>query len=737
MTTLTRRDFGKATGTLAVGVATMSAAHAQARDSTPDERARDTEQKMTDDERFSLIISLLGPASLVPRDARIPADVKNVSAGYTPGVPRLGIPALQSSDASMGVTNPGYRPDDKGATAFPASILVGASFNPQLAREGGVAIGREARIRGFNIMLAGGMNLARDVRNGRNYEYYSEDPWVSAVMGAKAVNGIQSQNVISTLKHYTLNNNETNRHWLDAIIDPVAHRESDLLAFQIAIERSQPGSIMSGYNKINGVYASGNSHLLNDVLKGAWGYKGYVMSDWGAVPEWEYALRGLDQESGIQLDVKQWGAEAFTDKLKTAYRDGKFPKERLSDMVRRILRSAYAVGIDKWAPAPAVDMVKHNEIALEIARQGIVLLKNDGALPLATDRPLKIAVIGGYAQQGVISGTGSGAVNPVGGFAGVIKIGGAGIMGGLRNLFLFPPSPFDALKKALPQAEIDFDPGYTPAEAALTAKRSDVVIAFGIRVEGEGFDLPDLSLPWGQDAAIDAVASANPNTIVVLETGNPVSMPWRDKVKAIVQAWYPGQAGGQAIADILAGKVNPSGRLPITFPASLAQTPRPELSGLGTPWGTPTTVRYDEGAEVGYRWYAKQSRKPMYAFGHGLSYTSFSYSDLKVSGGETVMVTFTVTNTGKVAGADVPQVYLTDAPDEKRMRLLGFERVALAPGASRTVTVTAEPRLLARFDGAAGRWRIAAGSYRIALGNSAEDLVLNAEAQMAARLFGV
>jgi beta-glucosidase len=473
------------------------------------------------------------------------------------------------------------------------------------------------------------------------------------------------------------------------------------------------------------------------VLKGAWGYKGYVMSDWGAVPEWDYALRGLDQESGIQLDVKQWGAEAFTDKLKTAYRDGKFPKERLSDKVRRILRSAYAVGIDKWAPAPAVDMVKHNEIALEIARQGIVLLKNDGALPLATDRPLKIAVIGGYAQQGVISGTGSGAVNPVGGFAGVIKIGGAGIMGGLRNLFLFPPSPFDALKKALPQAEIDFDPGYTPAEAALTAKRSDVVIAFGIRVEGEGFDLPDLSLPWGQDAVIDAVASANPNTIVVLETGNPVSMPWRDKVKAIVQAWYPGQAGGQAIADILAGKVNPSGRLPITFPASLAQTPRPELSGLGTPWGTPTTVRYDEGAEVGYRWYAKQSRKPMYAFGHGLSYTSFSYSDLKVSGGETVMVTFTVTNTGKVAGADVPQVYLTDAPDEKRMRLLGFERVALAPGASRTVTVTAEPRLLARFDGAAGRWRIAAGSYRIALGNSAEDLVLNAEAQMAARLFGV
>jgi len=736
MTPLTRRDFATAAGTLIVGAAATTAAHAQVRDTMLEERARDTEQKMTDDERFSLIISLLGAASLVPRDPRIPADVKNVSAGYTTGVPRLGIPALQSSDASMGVTNPGYRPDDKGATAFPASILVGASFNPMLAREGGAAIGREARVRGFNIMLAGGMNLTRDVRNGRNYEYYSEDPWVSALMGAEAVNGIQSQNVISTLKHYTLNCNETNRHWLDAIIDPVAHRESDLLAFQIAIERSEPGSIMSGYNKINGVYASGNSYLLNDVLKDAWGYKGYVMSDWGAVPEWEYALRGLDQESGIQLDVKQWGAEAFTDKLKTAYRDGKFPKERLSDMVRRILRSAYAVGIDRWEAAPAVDMARHNEIALDIARQGIVLLKNDGALPLPTDRPLKVAVIGGYAQQGVISGTGSGAVAPVGGFAGVVKIGGAGIMGGLRNLFLFSPSPLEEMKKSLPQAQIEFDPGYTPAEAALTAKRSDVVIAFGIRVEGEGFDLPDLSLPWGQDAVIDAVASANPNTIVVLETGNPVSMPWRDKVKAIVQAWYPGQAGSQAIAEVLSGKVNPSGRLPITFPENLAQTPRPDLPGLGTPWGTPITIRYDEGAEVGYRWFVQKNRKPMYAFGHGLSYTTFSYSDLEVNGGQTMTATFTVTNTGTRAGADVPQVYLTEAPDGKRARLLGFERVELAPGETRQIRLAADPRLLARFEAERRHWHILEGLYSVAVGKSAGDLVLTGSANLAGRDFG-
>jgi beta-glucosidase len=268
------------------------------------------------------------------------------------------------------------------------------------------------------------------------------------------------------------------------------------------------------------------------------------------------------------------------------------------------------------------------------------------------------------------------------------------------------------------------------------AKRSDVVIAFGIRVEGEGFDLADLSLPWGQDAVIDAVASVNPNTIVVLETGNPVSMPWRDKVKAIVQAWYPGQAGGRAIAEVLTGKVNPSGRLPITFPANLSQTPRPELSGLGTPWGTPVTIRYDEGAEVGYRWYAQKNLKPMYAFGYGLSYTSFAYSNLTIRGGETITASFTVTNTGKREGADVPQLYLTEAPGEKRLRLLGFERIELRPGASRHVTLTADPRLLARFDAGRNQWRIPDGAHAVALGTSAANLVLTDSTHLTGRYFG-
>jgi beta-glucosidase len=707
-------------------------------DSPADERARVTEQQMTDEERFSLIIGVMGQiAHFVPvRDERIPEGTK-MSAAYTPGVPRLGVPALHMSDASMGVTNPGYvgREGDT-ATAMPACIALGASFNPALARSSGGAIGKEARSRGFNVQLAGGINLMRDPRNGRTFEYLSEDPWHSAVIAAESVNGIQSQGVISTLKHFCLNCNETNRHWLDAIIDPVAHRESDLLAFQIAIERSQAGAIMNSYNKVNGDYTGGNRVLLQDVLKGAWGYPGWVMSDWGATASWEFALKGLDQDCGVQLDAITFGGEQFTAPLKKAYEEGKFPKERLSEMVRRILRSMFAVGIDAWGEAPEVDLAAHNAIALETARQGIVLLKNDGALPLPSDKKLKIAVIGGYAQLGVVSGTGSGAVLPKGGYAAVIPIGGAGPMGHARNLFLMPPSPLAELKRLLPEADVDFDPGQTPAEAVLLAKRSDVVIAFGIRSEGESYDLPDLSLPWGQDDLVDAVATANPNTIVVLETGNPVSMPWRDKVKAIVQAWYPGQAGGQAIAEVLTGKVNPSGRLPITFPADLAQTPRPVLPGLGTPWGTPTTIRYDEGAEVGYRWFAKTGATPLYAFGHGLSYTSFAYRDLEVTGGDTITATVTVTNTGDRAGADVPQLYLTAAPDGARARLLGFERVELSPGESRRVELTADPRLLARFDGGAGRWSLAAGPYRVALARAADAPVLTAEAILAERLFG-
>jgi beta-glucosidase len=704
-----------------------------------DVRAREIETQMTDDERFSLLVGVMGAGELWPlRDERIPPGVP-MSAGYVPGIPRLGVPALRMSDAGLGVTNPGYRPGDS-ATALPAGLALAASFNSALARAAGGAIGREARRRGFNVQLAGAMNLARDPRNGRNFEYVSEDPLLTGTIAAEQVNGIQRQGVISTVKHYSLNCNETNRHWLDAVIDPDAHRESDLLAFEIAIERARPGAVMAAYNKVNGDYAAANHVLINDVLKGAWEYRGWVMSDWGATPRWECSLNGLDQECGAQLDALFWQSEPFTDHLRAAYADGRLPKDRLSDMVRRILRSMFAVGIDQWDAAPEPDMAAHNEIALQIARQGIVLLKNRGVLPLSSDSAARIAVIGGYAQTGVPIGCGSSAVVPPGGFADVIPIGGPGLTAGSRNLYLLPSSPLDELRKQLPNAQIEFDPGISPAEAVLAARRADIVIVFAIRVEGEGFDSADLSLPWGQDAVIAAVSAANANTIVVLETGNPVSMPWRDSVNAIVQAWYPGQAGGQAIAEIVAGQVNPSGRLPITFPVDLDQTPRPELPDLGAPWGTSSTIRYTEGADVGYRWFAKTSQIPMFAFGHGLSYTGFDYRDLVVSGGHTgdhpLQASFSVTNTGDRSGADVPQLYLTAAPGEQRLRLLGFERVELEPAETRRVTIEADPRLLARYDDSQRSWRIRSGGYTVAVGASAVALQLAAEVELTGRSFG-
>jgi beta-glucosidase len=700
----------------------------------PDARARDIEAQLTDDERFSLLVGVMGAGDLWPLpDKRIPPGVP-LSAGYVPGVPRLGVPALLMSDAGLGVTNPGYRPGDT-ATALPATLALAAGFDPALARAAGEVIGREARSRGFNVQLAGAMNLARDPRNGRNFEYLSEDPLLTATIAAESVIGIQQQGVISTVKHYSLNCNETNRHWLNAVIDPDAHRESDLLAFEIAIERSQPGAVMTAYNKVNGDYASANHVLINDVLKGVWGYRGWVMSDWGATPGWECALAGLDQECGAQIDVVFWQAEAFGDPLRAAYADGRLPEERLSDMVRRILRSMFAVGIVDRETAPQPDMAAHNEIALQIARQGIVLLQNRGVLPLDTESAPRIAVIGGYAQRGVLTGCGSSAVLPPGGYADVIPIGGPGMMGASRNLYLLPSSPVDELRKRMPNAQIEFDPGISPAEAVLAARRADVVIVFAIRVEGEGTDSADLSLPWGQDEVIAAVAADNPNTVVVLETGNPAAMPWRESANAIVQAWYPGQAGATAIAEIIAGLVNPSGRLPITFPADLAQTPRPEIPGLGAPFGEATTIDYFEGADVGYRWFAREALAPMFAFGHGLSYTTFEYRDLAVTGGQTVRATFSVANVGDRSGADVPQLYLTGAPDAQRLRLLGFERIELEPGDVRQVRIEADPRLLARYDGATGAWQIAPGSYAVAVGSSAVDWELTAQVELAGRRF--
>jgi beta-glucosidase len=693
-----------------------------------DERAALALKAMTLPEKMSM---LHGPMALLFPGMKASAlpDEAIHAAGYVPGVPRLGIPALFETDASLGVTNPiDSRPGDV-ATALPAGLALAASFNPELAFRAGALVGSEAHAKGFDVLLGGGMDLTRDPRNGRNFEYLGEDPWLAGVMAGEEVRGTQSQHVISTVKHFALNDHETNRSFLDARIDPAALRESDLLAFQIAIERGRPGSIMCAYNRINGDYSCGNSWLLNEVLKHDWDYRGWVMSDWGAVHAAADALHGLDQESGEQLDHEVY----FAAPLQAALDSGAIPAARIDDMVLRILRGLFSVGVIENPPAKAaVDYPAHAAEALEVARQGIVLLKNEAnVLPLPQNLQ-RVAVIGGQAQLGVLSGGGSAQVTPSNGAPVNIPIGGRGGMVNFRREVFFPSSPFKAMQAAAPHSEFVFDAGNFPADAAALAKSADVAVVFVTRHELEGYDAPDLELPNGQNQLIEAVAGANPHTIVVLETGNPAAMPWLDQVRGVVAAWYPGQEGGQAIADVLYGTVNPSGRLPITFPVDDAHSMRPRLPNLGSEPDTPVTVVYEEGADVGYRWYVKHAVKPLFEFGRGLSYTTFAYDGLKVQGGRTLTVSFAVKNTGARAGADVPQVYLTSAAGHAQFRLLGFQRVVLQAGERTVVSVNVDPRLLAHYDEPRRRWIVDAGAYQVALGHSSADLAASGEAQVLA-----
>jgi len=350
----------------------------------------------------------------------------------------------------------------------------------------------------------------------------------------------------------------------------------------------------------------------------------------------------------------------------------------------------------------------------------------------------RIAIIGGEAQFGVPSGGGSSSTIAIEGPGLQIPVMGTGVLGSPRLMIYHPSTPLDAIHTLLPDSELLVDDGRYPSSAAAAAKKADVAIVFATQWSTESYDIPDISLPNGQDAVIAAVAAANPRTIVVLETGGPVAMPWLDKVGAVLEAWYPGGRGGQAIANLLTGRANPSGRLPVSFPVSLDQLPRPEIVGAGANGerpaaGTkPIPLPYKEGPDVGYRWYARQNAKPLFPFGYGLSYASFAYSDFRVTGGATVTASFTVRNTGKVAGADVPQIYLTSLAGTPELRLIGWDKVNLAPGESHHVTVTIDRRLLARFDVKGRGWRIAAGRYTLSLGRSSVDLGPKTEVALAA-----
>jgi beta-glucosidase len=723
---------------LAATTALAAPAFAQTQDATS--RAATTEAAMTDEERVVLtngVMPLPLAAGMKIPEGSVPG------AGFVPGIPRLGIPNLTESDASLGVSYVMGLRGPEGATPLPSGTAMGSTWNPELLRKGGAMIGSEARAKGFNVLLAGGVNLMRDPRNGRTFEYLGEDPLLTGLLGGAAIAGIQSNNIISTIKHFALNGQETARNFVNSKITDAHARESDFLAFQIAIEKGQPGSVMCSYNKVNGDQACGSDYLLNRVLKKDWGYKGFVMSDWGAVHGLDFALKGLDQQSGAQLDPKVF----FGADLKAAAASDPAYRERLKDMNRRILYAIYAGGLDKnpVKPGGTIDKKANLDVAEEVAKQGIVLLRNRGnALPLVASAK-RIAVIGGYADTGVLSGAGSSQVHMDGGAAATVSLGGTGLFAGLiSEQYHRSTAPLAAIKTKAPGAEVTYRNGNYVIDAVAQARKADVVIVFANQWQSEGLDQPDLSLPRGQDALISAVTEANPNTIVVLQTGSAVAMPWLDKTAAVIEAWYPGGRGGEAIASVLFGETNPSGRLPITFPASLADLPRPVLDGSDTVEpdfqgraGSNLKVEADydiEGSDLGYRWNARTGKKALFPFGYGLSYTSFAHSGLIVSAGKTITASFIVKNTGAKAGADVPQLYLVLANGQNKLRLAAFDKVSLAPGASKKVSVVIDPRLLA--DWSDGGWTIAGGSYAFALGTSAEALGPTKAVNIAARKWG-
>ena len=683
---------------------------------TPEQRAALLNRDLTLDERITLVHGLMAlPLGNTPLPAEaIPA------AGYVPGVPRLGIPALYESDASLGVTNPLRVRGDDGATALPSGLSLAATFNPALAYAGGAMIGSEARAKGFNVLLAGGVNLTREPRDGRNFEYLGEDPLLAGTLAAESIRGIQSNHIISTTKHFALNDQETGRHVVNEVIDEEALRESDLLAFELAIEGGQPGSVMCAYNKVNGPYACGNDFLLNHVLKGDWGFPGWVMSDWGAVYATDFAARGLDQQSGEQLDAQVW----FGAPLREAVQSGAVPAGRLEDMTRRILRSMFAKGLfDYPVQRSDIDYAAHTETARNAASEGIVLLRNrDSALPLPASVS-RILVVGGRADLGTLSGGGSSQVlpphaNP----RASIPLGGEGEMAAWKSMVFQSSSPLAAIRARASKATVTFDDGRYPSAAAALAKQSEVVIVFANQWTTESEDVPDLTLPAGQDELINALVAANPRTVVVLQTGGPVQMPWLEESAAVMEAWYAGAGGADAIADILFGIVNPSGHLPITFPTSVGPLP-----GLGVAARQAFDAPHPQGSAVGYR---SIDQKPLFPFGYGLSYTHFSYHDLKVVSAKALTVSFGVHNDGTLSGKDVPQVYVTSAAGKPVKRLIGFSKVELSPAADKRVSISIDSRLLADFDVDKQRWHVTPGRYHIVVAASAADSDVASDVQV-------
>jgi len=661
---------------------------------SPDQRASQLVAAMTLDQKDSMLHSAESVMGYYG------------TAGHIAAIPSLCVPDLLLNDAGAGLGD-----GQKNVTAFPDGTAQAASWDTTMQQAMGAGLGWEAWHKGINVMLAPAINIARTPLNGRNFEYAGEDPFLAGATGTAVIKGIQSQNVIATLKHYAVNNQETDRMTSSSNLDERTLREIYLAGFETAVKDGKPGSVMCSYNKVNSVYACEHPGLLTDILKTEWGFDGFVMSDWFATHSTARAANaGLDMEMAPLFNGWYFG-----NALKTAVANGTVPVSRLNDMVTRIVRPMFSVGLfDNPVPSEptgsdtAVNTPAEATLARRVAEEGTVLLKNtDNVLPLV-GKGKKIALIGHAA------GT-AGAEQAAGG-------GGSSHVPSVGTHPVVSPQQGITQRGVADSDTVVYSNGIIRSEAVAAARNADVAIVYASDVNAEGTDRTSLSLSNGQDQLISAVAAANPNTVVVLNTGGPVLMPWLHQVKAVVEAWYPGQEGGNAAASVLFGDVNPSGKLPETFPAS--QSDLPTQTAAQYP-GVNGQVMYSEGLLVGYRWYDAKNIAPLFPFGYGLSYTTFGYSRLSVAKTASgANVTFTVTNTGTRAGAEVAQVYVA-APavsGEPPKQLKGFQKVTLDPGKSTTVTVALDKRAFSRWDTATNAWVKDAGTYQVLVGASSRDI---------------
>lgn len=702
---------------------------------SPDLRADLVIKELTLDEKISLL-----HGQGMPFFVSAPSD-SNGGAGYSNAIPRLGIPAVQMADSAYGVTRGAA--NGRYATALPSNLGAASAWDPQAAFEYGALIGRELRAQGYSMSLGGGVNLPREPRNGRTFEYQGEDPLLAGTLAGNLAKGVQSEHIIGDLKHYAINDQESGRNAVNANIDKRSMRETDLRAFEIALGISNAGGVMCSYNRVNGDFACENSYLLTDVLKKDFHFQGFVLSDWGGT-------HSAAKASHAGLDQEQPDKYFFGDALKKAVESGEVPQDELNDHVHRVLRTIFATGLfDHPVVKQVPDIEGGYALAQRLAEKSIVLLKNEhNVLPLDAAKLRSVVLIGGHADVGVLTGGGSAQVDPPGGSPVPPPPPGKGVLEAFLRPAWLPDSPLRALIAKLPAAKVSYVSGDDPEAAAAAAKAADVAIVFGYQWESEGLDIPTLDLAPEQNKLIAAVAAANPKTVVVLETGSPATMPWVDRVAGVVEAWYPGIRGAEALANLLTGEVNPTAKLAITFPRSDADLPHPTLvtpppaseidfaamggdisnfmsvMAKGLP---PFQTYYDEKLKVGYKWYDAEKKPVLYPFGFGLSYTSYAYSGLKVGSGDMVSVSFTVRNTGKRAGTEIAQVYasLPEAAGEPPKRLIGWARVELAAGESKQVSIPVDRNRLTVYDEASDGWKLVPGNYVVLAGGSSQDLPLH------------